>query len=166
MRAKSEAARQGSQDEGDKNVSFAFLFGSWPPRAVNRGSGSIANPDVAHDAFAVRRDHDASLDIAVGSVAVRGRRDDDPAAVIAVVMVVVMTMGVERMVMMVVVVVIELRELQRLRLLCPGQIIRDESLEGIRNRLQQVGKGLSRGGGRSGRRCIGGVEGQKAGSAA
>ena len=134
--------------------------------AVNRGSCSIANPDVAHDAFAVRRDHDASLDIAVGSVAVRGRCDNDPAAVIAVVMVVVM-MGVERMVMMVVVMVIELRELQqRLRLLCPDQIIRDESLEGIRNRLQQVGEGLSRGGGRWGRRCIGGVEGQKTGSAA
>jgi hypothetical protein len=131
-------------------------------RGRSTGSCSIANPDVAHDAFAVRRDHDASLDIAVGSVAVRGRRDDDPAAVIAVVMVVVVVMmGVERMVMMVVVMVIELRELQqRLRLLCPGQIIRDESLEGIRNRLQQVGKGLSRGGGRGGRRCIGGVEGQ------
>src|SRR6266481_7055004 len=92
-----------------KNVSFAFLFSSSPPTAVNRCSCSIANPDIAYDAFAVGRDHDASLDIAVGSVAVRGRCDHDPAAEIAVVVVVVVVMmmvGVERMVMMMVVMVI------------------------------------------------------------
>ena len=132
-----------------------------------RGPCSITNPYVAHDAFAIGRDHDASLDIAVGSVAVRGRRDDDPAAEIAVVMVVVVMMvGVEEMVVMMVVVV-PLSELdQRFRLVCLGKVIRDERRQGIRNRLQQVGIGLNRGGGGRGRRCIGGVEGQKAGSAA
>ena len=81
--------------------------------------------------------------------------------------VVMMMVGIERMVMMMVVMMIELRELQqRLRLVCPGQIIRDESLEGIRNRLQQVGKGLSRSRGRRGRRCMGGIPGQEAGSTA
>ena len=117
------------------------MFGSPAPAAVNRGYCSITNPDVSHNAFAIGRDHDAPLDIALGPIAVRGRCDDDPAAEIAVMMmVVVMMVGVERMVMMVVVMVIELRELQqRLRLLCPGQIIRDECLEGIRNRLQQIG---------------------------
>ena len=140
------------------------LFGS-PPAAAGRACCSITHPHVSHNAFAIGRDHDASLDIAVGPIAVSGRCYDDPAAEIAVVMVVVMV-GVERMVMMVVVMVI-LRELhQWLRLVCPGQIIRDECLEGIRNRLQQVGVGLNRRGGGRGRRRVGAIEGQKAGSTA
>jgi len=82
------------------------------------------------------------------------------------VMVVVVVVGVERMVMMMVVMVILSELQQRFRLVCLGQVIRDERRQGIRNRLQEVGIGLNRGGGGWGRRRAGAIEGQKAGGTA
>src|ERR1700686_3025382 len=64
-------------------------------RSANPLTASIANPDVAHDAFAPRSDGDAALNVAIGAVAGPGHHDDTAAVIAAAVM---MVGGVERMV--------------------------------------------------------------------
>ena len=93
---------------------------------------------------------------------VSGRHHDDAGLIISVISAIIAVVVVMMMVVMVI-----LSELQqRFRLVCLGQVIRDERRQGIRNRLQEVGIGLNRGGGGWGRRRAGAIEGQKAGGTA
>src|SRR6202051_51814 len=109
-------------------------------RSANPLTASIANPDVAHDAFAPRGDGDAALNVAIGAVVGPGHHDDTAAVIAAVVMMVVgvermvVVMMVERMVMMVV--MVELRDLhQGLGLSRPDQLVGDQRCKRIRDRF-------------------------------
>lgn len=154
MRTPGDNAVRTSRQNG---AAYADGFGDFRLPGARPCFGSIADAKIAHYAFPPRGNRDAPLNIAVGLI-VRSGRDDHPATIISVVVVMVVMM-------MMVVGIVELCKLYRgLRLPCPGQIVRDESLQGIRNRLQQVRIGLRRAG--RGRRRMCGVPGQQPGRAA